>query len=112
MNRVSLLGASLISKGVPAGSDVPMLNVTIHPSCYPMDLPLIQRQTVPSDGRRNVEPAALRQGFPESTLSVFWFGWSAIRKLARNGVLKDSSRVTIETPSRGCSDVTGVSRVV
>ncbi len=35
----------LITKGVPAGSDVPMLNVTVHPSCYPMDLPLIQRQT-------------------------------------------------------------------
>jgi hypothetical protein len=35
----------LITKGVPAGSDVPMVNVTVHPSCYPMDLPLIQRQT-------------------------------------------------------------------
>lgn len=35
----------LITKGVPAGSGVPMLNVTVHPSCYPMDLPLIQRQT-------------------------------------------------------------------
>ena len=35
----------LITKGVPAGSEVPMLNVTVHPSCYPMDLPLIQRQT-------------------------------------------------------------------
>ena len=35
----------LITKGVPAGSDVPMQNVTVHPSCYPMDLPLIQRQT-------------------------------------------------------------------
>lgn len=35
----------LITKGVPSGSEVPMLNVTIHPNCYPMDLPLIQRQT-------------------------------------------------------------------
>jgi hypothetical protein len=35
----------LITKGVPTGSDVPMLNVTIHPSCHAMDLPLIQRQT-------------------------------------------------------------------
>ena len=35
----------LITKGVPAGSEVPMLNITVHPSCYPMDLPLIQRQT-------------------------------------------------------------------
>ena len=35
----------LITKGVPAESEVPMLNATVHPSCYPMDLPLIQRQT-------------------------------------------------------------------
>jgi len=35
----------LITKGVPTGSDVPMLNATVHPSCYPMDLPQIQRQT-------------------------------------------------------------------
>ncbi len=35
----------LITKGIPAGSDVPMLNVTVHPSCYAMDLPMIQRQT-------------------------------------------------------------------
>jgi len=35
----------LITKGVPARSEVPMLNATVHPSCYPMDLPLIQRQT-------------------------------------------------------------------
>jgi hypothetical protein len=35
----------LITKGVPEGSEVPMLNATVHPSCYPMDLPLIQRQT-------------------------------------------------------------------
>ena len=27
------------------GSDVPLLNVTVHSSCYPMDLPQIQRQT-------------------------------------------------------------------
>jgi hypothetical protein len=24
---------------------VPILNATVHPSCYAMDLPLIQRQT-------------------------------------------------------------------
>jgi len=35
----------LITKGVPEGSEVPMLNATVHPSCYPMDLPQIQRQT-------------------------------------------------------------------
>jgi hypothetical protein len=35
----------LITKGVPAGAGVPMLNVTVHPSCHPMDLPSIQRQT-------------------------------------------------------------------
>jgi hypothetical protein len=35
----------LITKGVPAAAGAPMINATIHPSCYPMDLPLIQRQT-------------------------------------------------------------------
>jgi hypothetical protein len=35
----------LITKGVPSSKGVPMLNVTVHPSCHPMDLPLIQRQT-------------------------------------------------------------------
>lgn len=35
----------LITKGVPGSAGVPMLNVTVHPSCYAMDLPLIQRQT-------------------------------------------------------------------
>ena len=35
----------LITKGVPASADVAMLNATVHPSCYPMDLPTIQRQT-------------------------------------------------------------------
>lgn len=35
----------LITKGVPASLGVPMHNATVHPSCYPMDLPLIQRQT-------------------------------------------------------------------
>lgn len=36
----------LITKGVPASGDgQPMINVTVHPSCYPMDLPQIQRQT-------------------------------------------------------------------
>ncbi len=35
----------LITKGVPASAGVEMLNATVHPSCYPMDLPTIQRQT-------------------------------------------------------------------
>lgn len=35
----------LITKGVPAASGVAMNLVTVHPSCYPMDLPSIQRQT-------------------------------------------------------------------
>jgi hypothetical protein len=35
----------LIKKGVPASVDQPMLNVTVHPSCYAMDLPPIERQT-------------------------------------------------------------------
>lgn len=35
----------LITKGVPSAAGVPMLNAMVHPSCYPMDLPLIQRQT-------------------------------------------------------------------
>ena len=35
----------LITKGVPTAAGVPMLNATVHPSCYPMDLPSIQRQT-------------------------------------------------------------------
>ncbi len=35
----------LITKGVPACGDQPMLNTTVHPDCYPMDLPMIQRQT-------------------------------------------------------------------
>jgi len=35
----------LITKGVPVSAGVPMLNATVHPSCQPMDLPLIQRQT-------------------------------------------------------------------
>ena len=34
-----------ITKSVPASSDVPMNVVTVHPSCYPMDLPSIARQT-------------------------------------------------------------------
>jgi len=37
----------LITKGVPASLGVPLLNATVHPSCHPMDLPLIQRQTDP-----------------------------------------------------------------
>ena len=35
----------LIAKGVPASAGVPMINATVHPSCYPMDLPSIQRAT-------------------------------------------------------------------
>ena len=35
----------LITKGVPTAAGVEMLNATVHPSCYPMDLPQIQRQT-------------------------------------------------------------------
>jgi hypothetical protein len=36
----------LVTKGVPAhGDGQPLLNLQIHPSCHPMDLPLIQRQT-------------------------------------------------------------------
>ncbi len=34
-----------ITRGTPAGSGVSMINTTVHPSCYPMDVPLIQRQT-------------------------------------------------------------------
>lgn len=35
----------LITKGAPAETGTEMLYATVHPSCYPMDLPLIQRQT-------------------------------------------------------------------
>lgn len=35
----------LITKGIPTGEGIAMLNVTVHTSCYPMDLPMIQRQT-------------------------------------------------------------------
>jgi len=35
----------LITKGVPSSVGLPLVNATVHPSCYPMDLPLIQRQT-------------------------------------------------------------------
>lgn len=34
-----------IVRGVPASSGLPLVNTTVHPSCYPMDLPSIQRQT-------------------------------------------------------------------
>ena len=37
----------LITKGVPASAGVPMLNATVHPSCYPMDVPSIQRRRTP-----------------------------------------------------------------
>jgi hypothetical protein len=35
----------LITKGVPASAGVPMINATVHSSCYPMDVPSIQRAT-------------------------------------------------------------------
>ena len=35
----------LITKGVPSSFGVPLINAAVHPSCYPMDLPQIQRQT-------------------------------------------------------------------
>ncbi len=35
----------LATKGVPASLDVPLLNATVHPGCYPMDVPSIQRAT-------------------------------------------------------------------
>lgn len=35
----------LITKGIPASAGVPMLNAIVHPSCYPMDVPSIQRAT-------------------------------------------------------------------
>ena len=35
----------LLTKGVAAETGEPLLNATVHPSCYPMDLPMIQRQT-------------------------------------------------------------------
>jgi hypothetical protein len=35
----------LITKGVPASAGTQMLNATVHPCCYAMDLPMIQRQT-------------------------------------------------------------------
>ncbi|GIU74771.1 MAG: hypothetical protein KatS3mg004_1858 [Bryobacteraceae bacterium] len=35
----------LIVKGVPSTLGVPMLQATVHPHCYPMDVPSISRQT-------------------------------------------------------------------
>lgn len=35
----------LFTKGGPASAGVPMINVTVHPSCYPMDVPSVQRAT-------------------------------------------------------------------
>lgn len=35
----------LITKGVPVSVGEQLINATVHPACYPMDLPLIQRQT-------------------------------------------------------------------
>ena len=37
--------AGLITKGIPESAGAPMLNVTVHSSCYPMDVPSIQRAT-------------------------------------------------------------------
>lgn len=35
----------LITKGAPASAGVVMINATVHASCYPMDVPSIQRAT-------------------------------------------------------------------
>lgn len=35
----------MIVKGIPAGTTTAMLDTVVHLSCYPMDLPAIQRQT-------------------------------------------------------------------
>ena len=35
----------LIVKGVPTEAGIALENATVHPSCYAMDLPTIQRQT-------------------------------------------------------------------
>ena len=35
----------LIIKGIPTAAGVQMLNATVHASCYPMDLPPMERQT-------------------------------------------------------------------
>lgn len=35
----------LITRGVPLSAGVPMLYATVHPDCYPMDVPSIERQT-------------------------------------------------------------------
>ena len=35
----------LITKGVPVSAGVSMINATVHSSCYPMDVPSIQRAT-------------------------------------------------------------------
>ena len=35
----------LLTKGVPVASGVALNNTTVHPNCYPMDLPSILRQT-------------------------------------------------------------------
>jgi hypothetical protein len=32
-------------KGIPAGTTTAMLDTVVHSSCYPMDIPMIQRQT-------------------------------------------------------------------
>jgi len=35
----------LITKGVPTSNGQPLLNATVHPSCHPMEVPPIRRQT-------------------------------------------------------------------
>jgi hypothetical protein len=35
----------LITRGVPASTGIPLANATVHASCYPMDLPSMQRAT-------------------------------------------------------------------
>lgn len=35
----------LITRGVPLSAGVPLLYAAVHPNCYPMDVPSIERQT-------------------------------------------------------------------
>lgn len=37
----------LITKGVPVSAGQPMSNADVHPSCYPMDPPSIERESPP-----------------------------------------------------------------
>ena len=44
----------LVTKGVPIATAQPLLNAPVHASCYPMDLPLIQRQPDAEGDRKSV----------------------------------------------------------